>query len=134
MTGLVTIEQLAWIAGIITISGSAVAGFLFWVWRLVVGLQRAFDAELKERDTAAQLEKERAKLIEQELRKEFNEYRVHASERFATKDGVTQAVGRMEQAIEKLTTLVHESVERITTRMDRILDGRNDPPSRGGRS
>jgi hypothetical protein len=122
VTGTVTFEQLAWIVGIITLAGGAVAGFLFWVWRIVEGQRR----ELKERDTAAQLEKERAKLIEQELRKEISDFRIHAAQTFATKDGVTAAVGRMEQAIEKLSSLVHESVERITARMDRILDSRGE--------
>jgi hypothetical protein len=138
VTGTVTFEQLAWVVSIIIFAGGAVAGFLLWVWRIVVGIKRDFAAELgvleaslKERDNAAQLEKERAKIIEEQLRKEFADYRVHASERYATKEGVTQMGHRLEAAIEKLTTLIHESVERITTRIDRVRDDRDPPPPRG---
>lgn len=118
MTGAVTWEVLVWVVGVITIAGGTVAGFLFWVWRLV----SAFNAKLAERDTAAQLEKERAKLAEETLRREFNEYKIHAAEKYATKDGVTQAIGRMEAAVEKLTGQVHDAVERLTARLDRMLE------------
>lgn len=125
MTGVVTFEQLQWIIGLIIAAGCGVAGFLFWVYRIVVALRGEFNAQIRERDTAGQLERERAKLIESELAKELSEYKVLVAERYATKDGVTAAVGRMEQAIERLTSMVHESVERITNRMDRILEGRD---------
>lgn len=130
MTGMVTFEQLQWIIGLIIAAGCGVAGFLFWVYRIVIGLRQEFNAQIRERDTAGQLEKERAKLIESELAKELSEYKVLVAERYATKDGVTAAVGRMEQAIERLTSMVHESVERITNRMDRILEGRDSPSPR----
>lgn len=130
MTGVVTFEQLQWIIGLIMAAGCGVAGFLFWVYRIVVGLRREFEAELAERDTAAQLEKERAKLIEGELRRELSEYKVVVSEKYATKHGVTDAVGRMEQAIERLTSMVHDSVRDITGRMDRILEARDGPAPR----
>lgn len=122
MTGVVTWESIGWVVGIISLAGGAVAGFLFWVWRLVDSFKRETAAALQERDTAAQLEKERAKLMESEIRDELNEYRVHVAEKFATKDGVTQAIGRMEAAVEKLTTQVHDAVERLTNRLDRILE------------
>ena len=128
MTGAVTVEQLSFIVTVITLAGGGVASFLVWVWRIVVGLKSEFALQLKERDTAAQLEMERAKLIESELRKELSEFRVEAAKTFATKDGVTQMGGRLEAAIEKLTTLIHDSVDRITSRVDRVLDSRQDPP------
>lgn len=128
MSGAVTIEQLQWLIGLMFAAGGAVAAFLFWVWRLVVGLQSQFASQIKERDTAAQLETERAKLVEGELRKELHAYQISAAEKFATKDGMTQAIGRMEQAIERLTNLINESVDRITSRVDRLLDNRNDTP------
>lgn len=132
MTGVVTVEQLTWIIGVIAMAGGAVAGFLIWVYRIVMALRGDFARQLAELDSVARLEMERAKLVEQQLRDELAAYRIHAAERFATKDGVTQAIGRMESAIEKLTTQVHDAIERITSRMDRILDGRADPPG-GGR-
>ncbi|MDB5542754.1 MAG: hypothetical protein JWQ89_4481, partial [Devosia sp.] len=78
-------ESLAWVVGIIFFAGAAVAEFLFWVWRIVVGFNRA----LSERDSAAQLEKERAKMVEAELRSDLNDYKVQSAEKYATKDGVT---------------------------------------------
>jgi ubiquinone biosynthesis protein UbiJ len=102
----------------IVTAGLAVSAFLFWVWRLL----SAFNAKLAERDTAAQLEKERAKIAEETLRRELNEYKVHAAEKYATKDGMTQAIGRMESAVERLTTQVHDAVERLTDRLDRMLE------------
>lgn len=125
MTGLVTWEVLVWVVGIVFAAGLAVAGFLLWVWRLV----SRFNDALAERDSAAQLEKERAKMIEQDIRNELNEYRVHVAEKFATKDGVTQAIGRMEAAVERLTSQVHDAVERLTDRLDRIFE--RDGPKGG---
>lgn len=133
MTGAVTYEQLYAILGLMGAAGGAVAGFLFWVWRLVVGVRKDFAAQLRERDTAAQLETERAKMIEQVLRESLSAYQVQVAEKYATKEGVTVAVGRMESAIEKLSTLVHESVERITSRMDRILERNDAPPAQRSR-
>lgn len=128
MTGVVTFEQLQWIIGIISVAGGIVAIFLFWVYRIVVGIRTEFSRQLAERDTAGQLETSRAKVVEETLRREFNEYQIKVAEKYATKEGVTQAIDRMEGAIEKLTTMVHDSVERITSRMDRILESRDSPP------
>lgn len=114
MTGAVTFEQLAWIIGIIVAAGSAVAIFLGWVYFLVQKLKH--DAEIKIDATLARV---------MQLEAEHNDYRVHVAEKFATKDGVTQAISRMEAAVEKLTTLVHDSVERLTNRLDRILETRD---------
>lgn len=121
MTGAATYEGLSFIVNLMLGAGIAVAGVLLWVWKLVDGLKKA----MAERDTAAQLEKERAKLVEETLRKELHEFKVHASETFATKEGVTAAVGRVEQAI-----------ERLTARIDRVLEAQaHQPqarPARGG--
>lgn len=114
MSGAVTFEQLAWIIGIICAAGTAVAVFLGWVYMLVQKLKR--DAEIKIDATLAKVT-----MIEAE----HNDYRVHVAEKFATKDGVTQAIGRMEAAVEKLSSLVHDSVERLTNRLDRILESRD---------
>jgi hypothetical protein len=102
MTGTVTFDQLTWIVGIITVAGGAVAGFLLWVWRIVVGLKA---------DSAA-------------VGKELSDFKLHAAEKYATKDGVTQAIGRMETAIERLTGQVEAAVERLTVRLDRLLEER----------
>lgn len=122
MTGTVTWEVLTAVVGFIIFAGLGVAGFLLWLWGVVQGLRKDFEDAMKERDTAAQIEAQRAKIAEETVARELAEYRVHAAETFATKDGVTQAVGRMETAIERLTQLIHDSIERVTNRLDRILD------------
>jgi len=67
--------------------------------------QEATDREWKERDSAAQLEKERAKLVEADIRRELSDYQIHAAEKYATKDGVTAAVTRVEASIQNLARL-----------------------------
>lgn len=110
--------MLLWVVGIIGAAGMGVAGFLFWVWRLVQGLRAEWEEELKARDL--RLEALLARL--NAMQAEHNEYRVHVAEKFATKDGVTQAITRMEAAVEELTRQVHDAVERLTTRLDRVLE------------
>lgn len=121
MTGAVTWEVLAWVLGIITAAGVAVAGFLFWVWRIVQTVKTEQAAELSDRDLKIEAVHARAGQVEAN----FNEFRVHAAENFATKDGMLQAVGRVEAAVDRLTTLVHDTVERLTDRLDRILETRD---------
>lgn len=119
MTGAVSWEVLIWVVAVIFAAGSAVAGFLFWVWRLMSGFNKALD----ERDAAAGLEKERAKLVEEDIRRELGDYKVHAAETFATKEGVSAAVGRVESA-----------VDRLTGRIDRLLEAQANGPEPRRRS
>lgn len=127
MTGFVDWGQLIWVVGLVIGAGGGVAAFLFWVYRLVQGLR----SEMSERDSAAQLEKERAKLVEDDLRRELNDYKVHVAEKFATKDGVTAAVNRVEGSIQNIATQVENAVDRLTARIDKLLDNNNrSPPTR----
>lgn len=131
MTGSVSWEVLIWVVGLMITAGGVVAGFLIIVYRLVSGLR----GEMAERDTAAHLEKERAKMVEEELRRDFNDFKVQVAEKYATKDGVTTAVSRVESSVERIGTMVHDSVERLTNRLDRILEHRSEqptPPRRSG--
>lgn len=124
MTGTVSWEALLWVIGVGGGAGSAVAVFLFWVFRLVQSLRKNWADDLQSRD--ARIDELEAAVTRNEA--EHNEYRVHVAEKFATKDGVTAAIGRMEAAVEKLTSQVHDAVERLTTRLDRILERSNDAP------
>jgi hypothetical protein len=120
MTGAVTWEVLAWVIGIIAAAGITVAGFLFWVWRILQAAKAEQAKELSERDLQIEAVHGRVGQVEAN----FNEFRVHAAENFATKDGMTHAIGRVEAAVERLTTLVHDTVERLTDRLDRMLEAR----------
>ena len=82
MTGTVTWEVLIWVVGLIVAAGVGVATFLFWVWRIVSDLKKSFDDELQERDTAAGLESERAKIVEAELRRELSEFQIRVAEHY----------------------------------------------------
>lgn len=133
--------RLYWVLGLVVAAGGVVAGFLIWVYRLVSTLraemadkQDTIDRALRERDTAAQLEKERAKLVEAEIRRDLSEYQIHAAEKYATKDGVTQAVTRVEASIQNLANQVEGSVDRLTVRIDKLLDNRgtSSTPRRTG--
>lgn len=115
MHGVVTFDQLAWIVGLICVAGGAVAGFVFWVWRLVDSMTQ----KIHERDKQLREELQDHKT---ELEREVQEYKVYVAQNYATKDGVSSAVARLEQSVERLTTLIHEGLDRITQRMDRVLD------------
>ncbi len=119
MTGAVSWEVLSWVVGIAVAVAIGVSGFLLWVWGVVKGLREEFDAELTARDAAikdASLKAEainaRATLMEGELRKEIADYKQHAGETFATKEGVSVAVQRVEQAVDRLTGRIDRLLER----------------------
>lgn len=143
MTGGVTWEALVWIIGIIVAAGGVVAAFLILVWRLIStlrdemgkseqDLRTEFTSELNKRDSiledrasTSQLETERAKMVEAELRKDLDAYKVHAAETYATKQGVTLAVERVENAVGQLSDKVEKSVDRLSERIDRLLEQRS---------
>lgn len=141
MSGAVSWEVLLWVVGVVIAAGGVVAGFLFWVWRLVEGIKRdasvavakleaefgeqiaGLTAQLRERDTTAQLEKERAKLVEDGLRKELSDFRQHVGETYATKEGVTSGIGRVESAVKDIASQLRDSIGGLTGRIDRLLEG-----------
>jgi ubiquinone biosynthesis protein UbiJ len=128
MTGTVTWEVLAWLIGIIVAAGTAVAIFLYWVWSLVKTLRADWEADLADRDLKIEAAMAHAKLIEDSLTRELADYRQHAGETFATKEGVTGAVARVEAAVGRLTSQIESVVDRLSSRIDRLLEDR----SRGG--
>jgi len=139
MSGVVSWEVLIWVVSLILAAGTIVAGFLFWVWRLVEGIKRdaakslaemeaSFDQQiaelekaLKERDTTAQLEKERAKIVEDALRKELADFRQHVGETYATKEGVNTGIGRVETAVRDIAGQLRDSIGGLTGRIDQLL-------------
>ena len=119
MTSTVTWEVLIWMAG----TGSVA---LLTGWRIVSWVL----TELGKRDAAIdKLEKDagllvgavdsRAKLAEDELRRSLEAHKLYAAENFATEDGVTHAVNRVDDA-----------VKRLTDRMDRYFEKPASTPLR----
>lgn len=112
MTGPVTYEQLFAFLALFAAAGGVVAGFLAWVFRIVSALRRAYTAD-----------RDQLQLQIEACEKDVAAYKVHAAETFATKEGVSAAVGRVESA-----------VDRLTGRIDRLLEAQAhpQPPTRRG--
>jgi hypothetical protein len=126
MSGTVSWEILFWVGGLMAGAGVVVAGFLFWVWRIVSAIDARFTARMAEIALANGAETARARLAEEHIAREHAELRQHVAETYATKDGVTTAIGRMEQAMERLTSQLDASLERLTGRLDRVLETRTN--------
>jgi ubiquinone biosynthesis protein UbiJ len=129
VTGAVTWEAAAFFFGVVFVAGAGVAGFLIWVYRLVVGLRRdqrvdvvKLEELVRERDTVAQLERERAKLVEEGLRKMITDQAQHVAETYATKEGVQVGLGRVEKSIDRLSEQVGNAVDRLSNRLDRFME------------
>ena len=65
----------------------------------------------------AQSANERGRMVEDQLRNELNEHRLHAAETFATKSGLKESLDR-----------VHDAVDRLTNRIDIVLNGAPGTP------
>lgn len=105
MTGPVTYEQLYAFLSLFAAAGGVVAGFLAWVFRMVSALKRAYAAD-----------RDRMQLQIETCEKDVAAYKIHVAETFATKEGVSAAVGRVESA-----------VDRLTGRIDRLLEAQAHP-------
>lgn len=138
MTGPVTYEQLYQLLAIFAAAGGIVVAAVGWVWRLVALLKKAYDAtrrqidgRIDDTDSRVALALERAKLAEETLRRELTDYQVHAAEHFASKSGVTVQIERLEEAVNGIAEKVDRSSDRITARIDRLLESQNaTPPAR----
>ena len=65
----------------------------------------------------AQSANERSRMVEDQLRNELAEHRLHAAETFATKSGLKESLDR-----------VHDAVDRLTNRIDIVLNGSPGTP------
>ena len=130
MTGAVTWEVLAWVVGIITLAGGTVAGFLYWVWTLVQTGKKTLADELGKRDFTIEAVAARCKLADEQIGRELTDYKMHVGETFATKAGVSAAVERVEGAVERMTGQMDNGFDRLTQRIDRLLETRGDEPAR----
>ncbi len=106
---------------LLALLGALIALAGFW-W----GIARWVLSEFAKRDLKIEAEHARAKMAEEEVRSNLQEHKLYAAEHFATKDGVTQALDRVEAAVERLTQQVHDVVERLTDRLDRYLEKRGE--------
>jgi hypothetical protein len=118
LTGLVTWEVLLWVVGIIVGAGVAVATFLFWVWRIVERVKN-------DSGNAIGIVAGKLDLVETDLAT----YKQHVGETFATKDGVTLAIGRVEASVDRIGSQVDGGFERLSGRIDRLLEMRSGDAS-----
>lgn len=112
LSGPVTYEQIFALFSVLVVAGGVVAGFLAWVWRIVAALRKKYEADRT--SLQAQID---------DLEKDLADYKVHAAETFATKEGVSAAVGRVESA-----------VDRLTGRIDRLLEAQASGSQPGRRT
>lgn len=119
-SGPITWETATWLVTVLigAISGaSTVAGFGWRFYRSLVG----------------RIEKEeaRAAAAERQLTEALTALSQHTAETYATKSGVTVAVQHVEVAVQQLTGQVQASVDRLSDRIDRLLELQaHGPPAR----
>lgn len=133
--GAVEWPFLLWICSIIA---SAVAGAITVVVtgaRLFAARDKA-TADLKEQTgkALAKLEADHRQAVDK-VSSDLAAYKAHVGETFATKQSVTIQLQRIEETMKAFGDRVESSVQRLTERIDRILEARaGDQPPRGGRS
>jgi uncharacterized protein YoxC len=140
LTGSVSWDALTWVVVIILTAGGVVAGFLLWIYGqakaregevndLFAKLEERWEKNLK--DTALQIEAvaARCKMNDDQLARDISAYQMHVGETFATKAGVTQAVERVESAVDRFTEQMTQGFDRLTTRIDRLVENREAPTS-----
>ncbi len=121
LSGTVSWEVLAWVVGLIVAAGSAVAVFLFWVWRLLTEQRTAWQAAIDATIARLATEEGRAKAAEEETRRALEAHKLYAAETFATAHELATALGEVKSAI-----------DRLTGRLDQILTLRTPPGSEVG--
>ncbi|MBN9304135.1 MAG: hypothetical protein BGO82_17305 [Devosia sp. 67-54] len=97
MTGTVSWETLLWVIG----SNGVV---LVVAWRILDWIGK----QLSDRDLKIEAESARAKMIEKGLEDALAEFRTHVAERYATKDGVSDGLGRVEASLRELKDLINQ--------------------------
>jgi hypothetical protein len=111
---LQSLSLWAGIAASVATTASVVIGWLLIIGRRIKADFDRLEAEVErvEKDGKLQTEaaNERAKMVEEELRRSIEAHKLFAAEHFATEDGVNKALEPVLKAI-----------ERLADRLDRIL-------------
>jgi len=111
---LETFSLLAETAASVVTTASIIIGWLLTIGRRIKADFDRLEAEIArvERDGKLQTEaaNERAKMVEEDLRRQIEAHKLFAAEHFATEDGVNKALEPVLKAI-----------ERLADRLDRIL-------------
>lgn len=110
-TGPVTWDTIIWLVTVLIGAISGASTVLWMGWRFYRSLVTRIDIEAA-----------RAKLAEERLERMINEAAQHVAETYATKSGVTVAVERVESAVQQLSGQVQTSVDRLSERIDRLLE------------
>jgi len=110
-TGPVTWDTIIWLVTVLIGAISGASTVLWMGWRFYRSLVARIDIEAA-----------RAKLAEERLERMINEAAQHVAETYATKSGVTVAVERVESAVQQLSGQVQTSVDRLSERIDRLLE------------
>lgn len=119
MTGAVEWSTLLWVVGLVVgvAGGSLAIGWqvLGWVSAQFATRDQAIDEAKRTMDLRVEAVDLRAKLEEGRLAKDLSDHKLHAAEVFATKSGLTEALNR-----------VHDALDKLTGRIDALLTQNRD--------
>lgn len=127
-TGAVSWEMLFWIAGLLGSGILGAGGAVLWGVRLFAARDRAI-ADVREELSLKVLAGEtNASAAVEQVASELVTFRQHVGETFATKQGVSVQLERVEQEVrrvgDKIEGKVESAFERLTIRIDRVLEER----------
>lgn len=93
-----------------------VGGFLIALVGMGFGFWKYFEGKIERTRSDANLATEAAKLKADNIQRELSEYKVHAAETFATKSGLAESLGR-----------VHDALDRLSDRIDTLIQQGSKP-------
>lgn len=108
MEGAITLEAVLAVSGFLV----TLAAFAFGVWRYVEGKVERAKSDALLAIKAVEIKSDRAE-------RDLAAYQTHAAETFATKAGLTESLGR-----------VHDALDRLTDRIDALINAQAKSSSR----
>lgn len=103
-------------------------GTLFGVLAGVLAISASFrrwvegKIEAEQRDRNVQIGIALGKIGE--VQKDLNDHKLHVSDTYATKKGVSEATDRLMRAVESLGTGLHSRLDKMNERLDRVIEDR----------
>ena len=112
MTGSVSWEVLIWVAGLLVAAIVGAGGAVLFGVRLFATRDREISRVERYAALRAEAVEARAKLAEETMSRDFNAYKLHVAEQYATKDNMTQAMDRVSRELRDLKELLNQVLLR----------------------
>jgi hypothetical protein len=64
------------------------------------------------------------------LEREFNHYKLHVAETFATKSGLTESMVSVTKAVTDMSERIDKRLDTMTDRLDRVIEANHKPVRR----